>query len=236
MRKILVLGHSHIAALSNGYRIYPPGVPMEFAGLYHQAYDPPVAGGQLTPALAARVRDAGADLHVAVIGGNAHFALSLLNHPQRFDLVLPEAPELPVEAGATLLPANLVQAQLEQLTAADLALLTAYRAAVSGRLVHIESPPPVPSEAHIRNHPDTFGAAIAANGVSPALVRYKFWRMHSRLWRAACARLGVEFLSVPAQMCDAAGMMIEAAWNPDPTHGNALYGGAVITKLLGQPA
>jgi hypothetical protein len=107
---------------------------------------------------------------------------------------------------------------------------------VPGRLVHIESPPPIPSEEHIREHPGIFHDKIEECGVSPAMLRYKFWRLHSRLYREACAALGVEFLTVPEAMRDDAGMMIEAAWNPDPTHGNALYGGAVIGKLLREAA
>jgi len=237
MRKIFVLGHSHIGALSSGYGATRPPVEMAFAGLHNPLFEPPLQGDRLTPALGGQVHHAQADLYVAAIGGNEHAAMSLLNHPRRFDVVLPDAPELPVQPGATLLPAALALALLEQWCAPHVELLAAYRAAVPGRrLVHLEPPPPVPSEAHIRQYPDSFGAAVAAHGVSPALVRYKFWRLHSQFWRAVCARLGVEFMTVPTEMCDADGMLIEAAWNPDPTHGNALYGGAVIAKLLREAA
>ena len=234
MRKVVVLGHSHIVALSSSYEAAHPGAEMEFIGPHSAVFAPLLQHGALNPALAGHLRQAGADLHVAMFGGNEHAAMSLINHPQRFDLVLPEAPELPLQPGAELLPAGLVLAMLEAWIAPHVQALAAYRAVVAGRLVHVDAPPPVPSEAHIRQYPSSFDALIAARGVSPALVRYKFWRLHSRLWRAACARLGVEFITVPAQMCDAGGMLIEAAWNPDPTHGNALYGSAVIAKLLGQ--
>jgi len=236
MRKVFVLGHSHIGALGSAYGAARPTVEMVFAGLHNPAFEPPLQDGALTPALAAQLRQANADLHIALIGGNEHAAMSLLNHPRRFDVVLPEAPQLPVQPGATLLPARLALALLEQWSEPHVQVLAAYRAAVAGRLVYIEPPPPVPSEAHIRKYPDTFGAAVAAHGVSPAVVRYKFWRLQSHLWRAACARLGVEFLSVPTEMCGADGMLIEAAWNPDPTHGNALFGSAVIAKLLREAA
>lgn len=236
MRKVFVFGHSHIGALGSAYGAARPGVEMVFAGLHNPAFEPPLRDGALNPALAGQLRMAQADLHVALIGGNEHAAMSLVNHPQRFDVVLPEAPHLPVQPGATLLPAKLALAMLEQWIEPHVRLLAACRAAVPGRLVYIEPPPPVPSEAHIRKYPDTFGAAIAALGVSPAVVRYKFWRLHSLLWRAVCARLRVEFMTVPAEMCDAGGMLTEAAWNPDPTHGNALYGGAVIAKLLREAA
>jgi hypothetical protein len=236
MRKIFVLGHSHIGALASGYDATHPPVAMEFAGLHNPLFTPPLHNGRLTQPLVQQLHHARADLHIAVIGGNEHAAMSLLNHPRRFDVVLPDAPELAVQPGATLLPAALALALLEQWCAPHVELLAAYRAAVPGRLVHLEPPPPVPSEAHIRRYPDSFGDAIAAHGVSPALVRYKFWRLHSQFWRGICARLRVEFMTVPTEMCDADGMLIEAAWNPDPTHGNALYGGAVIAKILREAA
>ncbi len=231
-----MLGHSHIGAVGGAYGAAHPGVEMQFAGLHHPQYEPLVQNGILNPVLAAHMRQAGADLYVALIGGNEHAAMSLINHPQRFDVVLPGAPDLPIQPGARLLPTGMVLALLEQWIAPHVEALAACRAAVTGRLVHIEPPPPVPSEAHIRQYPDSFAAAVAEHGVAPALVRYKFWRLHSRLWRAACARLGVEYMTVPAQMCDADGMLIEAAWNPEPTHGNLLYGGAVIAKLLSTAA
>ena len=236
MRKIFALGHSHITALASSYKAPPPGPEMAFALLNEPQFQPALQGDALNPALAAEVLRAQADLHVSLIGGNDHSIIVMLNHPQRFEVVLPEAPDLPVDPGAEILPAGLVLAELERRITPHVKTLAAYRALVPGRLVHIESPPPVPSEAHIRKHPGVFHAKIDESGVSPAMLRYKFWRLHSRLYREACARLGVEFLAAPEEMRDEAGMMIEAAWNPDPTHGNALYGGAVIAKLLRQAA
>jgi hypothetical protein len=237
MQKIFVLGHSHIGALSSSYgATRPAGLEMEFLGLHNPLFEPPLQDGVLHPAIATRLRQANAGLYLALIGGNEHAAMSLLNHPRRFDVVLPEAPALPVQPGAELLPATLALALLEQWSLAHVQLLAACRAVIPGRLVYIEPPPPVPSAAHIHKYPDTFGEAVAAHGVSPALVRYKFWRLQSQFWRGTCARLGVEFMTVPAEMCDADGMLAEAAWNPDPTHGNAVYGGAVIAKLLREAA
>jgi hypothetical protein len=237
MRKIFALGHSHIAALANSYKAAaPPGVEMAFLLLNEPQFQPVTQGEALNPAIAVRLREAAADLHVSLAGGNDHSIMAMLNHTPRFELVLPEAPDLPVDPAAEVLPAGLVLAELQRRIRPHLRTLAAYRAAVPGRLVHIESPPPIPSEAHIRKHPGVFRDRIEACGVSPALLRYKVWRLHSRLYREACAGLGVEFLAVPEAMRDDAGMMIEAAWNPDPTHGNTLYGGAVIAELLREAA
>ena len=93
--------------------------------------------------------------------------------------------------------------------------------------MHIESPLPAASCEHIREYPGVFRDLIEERGVSPALLRYKLWRLHSHLYAEACAELDVEFLPVPDDMQDDRGMMAERAWARDPTHGNALYGSAV---------
>ena len=77
-----------------------------------------------------------------------------------------------------------------------------------------------------------FKGLIAERGVSPALLRFKLWRLHSGLYREACAALGVEFLPVPLEMQDVEGMLVPQAWNPDPTHVNALYGQHVLARLM----
>jgi len=111
-------------------------------------------------------------------------------------------------------------------------VLTAYRKAVSGTLVHIESPPPIPSVAHIEAYADAaFAGLVTERGVSPAAFRYKFWRLQSLLYRLSCQRLGVAFLPVPAELCDAEGMLVEAAWGHDATHANTLFGRCVLPRL-----
>ncbi len=230
--KILVLGHSHITALAKAFLQGEPGVSMDFVLLNNPEYQPPLSDEGLHPAILEKIHAARAGLHVSLLGGNDHSIIGMLNHPRRFDFVLPEAPDLPVDETAEILPAGLLLAHLAQRVAPHLAVLALYRAAVPGRLVHVESPPPIPSEAHIRAHPGVFREMIEERGVSPGLLRYKFWRLHSELYARECARIGVEFLPAPEAMRDEQGMMRPEAWNPDPTHGNALYGRHVIGSLL----
>jgi len=144
--------------------------------------------------------------------------------------VLPEAPDLPVDPAADIIPAGLLRAELKRRITPRLDMLAALRAVVKGRLVHLESPPPVPAAAFIASKPDTFSQVLAERGVAPAGFRYKMWRLHSALYAQACAALGVEFLSAPRQMQDAQGMLVAPAWR-DATHANALYGRHVLAQL-----
>ncbi len=109
--------------------------------------------------------------------------------------------------------------------------LAAYRAMVQGRMIHIESPPPIADVPFLEAHPGSFAELMQARGFAPALFRYKVWRLQSALYRETCAQLGVEFLPVPPEMMDDQGMMVQQAWNYDPTHGNALYGSHVLARI-----
>jgi hypothetical protein len=227
MPSLFFLGQSHLTAL---LQAWPGAAPAGWEMDYRQEDSRALLEGA---ALRADIRAllAGRDVYVSVLGGNDHAVLAMLNHERRFDLLLPEAPDLPCDPGAELVPAGLLRAEIARRAAPHLAALAAYRAAGDGRMIHLQSPPPIPSAAHIAAHPGIFRDEIAARGVAPAWLRYKVWRLQSDVYRAACADAGIEFLAAPASMQDADGMMRAKGWNPDPTHGNAQYGAAVLAEL-----
>jgi hypothetical protein len=233
MREVLVIGHSHLTAVQFAHIEAGGGTEIEFFGVTLPKFHPESEGRRLHPAIQARIDAAPSKLHVSMLGGNDHCVICLANDPRRFDFVLPEEPDLYTDPQAEIIPASLLRVELKRRITRYLDALEAYRAAVPGRLVHIESPPPVPSEMFIGSHPDTFGGVLAERGVAPALFRYKMWRLHSGLYREACARLGVEFLPVPREMQDEQGMLVQPAWR-DATHANTFYGRYVLAQLLAQ--
>lgn len=235
LQKILVMGHSHLTAPRLAYaeagdsaRGWPA---MVFFATNGDQYQPEIADGVLNPAISARLRAEAADLYVSMLGGNDHTPMCLVNDERRYDFVLPEAPELYIDPAAEILPAALLRAELARRMAMHLAMLEGMRAAVPGRMVHIESPPPIASAEFIETNHDGFGHLFAARGVAPALLRYKMWRLHSSLVREACARLGVEFLATPREVLDEQGMLARPAWR-DATHANSFYGRHVLAQLL----
>jgi len=230
MRKVLFVGHSHITAVQAAHLESGGGAEFEFCGVTPPRFHPESQNGMLHPAIMERILAAPTPLHISMIGGNDHCVICLANDARRFDFVLPEAPDLPIDPAAELVPAGLLRAELKRRVTPRLEMLAALRAAVNGRLVHIESPPPVPAAAFIESSPDTFGPVLAARGVAPAGFRYKMWRLHSGLYSQACAELGVEFLPVPKEMQDEHGMLVQPAWR-DATHANAIYGRRVLAQL-----
>ena len=236
----LILGHSHLAALqlaharklvaepADGTHLEPQFLQLGRTRAPGPAPDPAI----LPPAALAALETFQGTAIVSCVAGNDHAVFGLLNHPQPFDFILPAAPHRPLDETAEILPAGLVRAALSRRMTVTAELLSALRGAVPGLLFHLESPPPVASAAHILKHPGVFAGKIERLGVAPASLRHKLWRLHSAIVADLCRGLGITFLKVPADTQDANGMLVEDCWNPDPTHGNAMYGARVLRDLL----
>lgn len=240
--KVLFVGDSHIEQIVDAYAEWVRArcpesrqfkadfvsfVEPEFALNRTAAADSDVLNARATEA----ITKSAADAIVSCVGGNAHNRVGLVNHPQRFDFVLAEDPDLPLDPSATILPSDAVRASLERAMSPRMRAFHAVCARTTKPMFHIESPPPIPSEDHIRRHPGVFGSKIAELGVSPALLRYKLWRLHSTIVRELCVEAGVTFVPAPGEARDAHGMMVERAWGDDPTHGNRWYGELVLRQL-----
>ena len=103
---------------------------------------------------------------------------------------------------------------------------------IAGKLIQLESPPPLADSGTIATQADAYfkDRGIGDLGVAPAGLRYKMWRLHSRIVADYCAELGVRFLPVPCETQDDNGFLLPH-FAGDATHGNAAYGEAVIRAL-----
>ncbi|MES2999074.1 MAG: hypothetical protein V4787_00155 [Pseudomonadota bacterium] len=238
MTRVLVIGHSHIVALQeahaddeDGLRVRRPDLEFDFIRLLR------IVPGEEFPRLdideqtLSEIAARPYDLIVAAMGGNGHNVFGLASHPVPFDFVLPEFPELPLEPAADHLPVALVRSCVRRPSENAFTALKVLRAGVSAPVVQIESPPPIPSEDYIRAHPGNYRGPIERTGVSPAVLRYKLWRLNSSLFQGFCSQAGIEFLPAPIESQDPQGMLVEIAWNEDPAHGNSWYGARVLRQL-----
>ena len=241
-RALLVIGQSHVAALRDAARVRrerDPAAPRtRVIHTGEPAYAPDIVGdgdaARLAPPLVEAVRDQIArhdPLLVSVTGGNAHNVLGLIRHHRPFDFRLSQEPSPPLDPMAELLVEGLVSATLARMMARDIARLRALRACV-GPFVHVESPPPVRDDRFIAAAADLHfrDAGIARLGVSPAGLRFRLWRLASRLFRAEAESLGCRFLAVPDAAKDGDGFL-SPGLAADATHGNADYGNILIEAL-----
>ena len=245
-RALLVIGQSHVAAIRAAAKAHREAYPVEprtrVIHTLEEGYAPEFEGvtngdyshARFGPKLVAAIEDQ-MDRHhprvASAIGGNVHNVLALMRHPRPFDFLLAGEEGPPPDAGAEIIPEALVRAALVERLQPDLARLRLLRKVV-GPFVHIESPPPVRDEDFILRHAESWFRERAQGGmaVAGAGVRWRIWRLLSRLMREAVEELGGHFMSVPASVRDADGFLrLDHA--ADPTHGNAAFGSAVIAAL-----
>lgn len=241
-RAVLVIGQSHVAAIRDAARVRrerDPAVPRTrviHTGESHYAPELVDEGEQerLALPLAEAINDQITrhdPLLVSVTGGNAHNVLGLIRHRRPFDFRLSDEPSPPLDSMAELLVEGLVSATLSRMMARDMTRLRALRALI-GPFVHLESPPPVRDDRFIAAAADRYfrDADIARLGVAPAGLRFRLWRLASRLFRAEVEALGCRFVAVPDAAKDEEGFLLSGL-AADATHGNARYGDILIEAL-----
>lgn len=242
--RVLVIGHSHVVAIKAGHEKLASENPRLLAGFEFRFVNllnpeigfPPIQSGDpasLPEAYVSHFESFRPDVTVMAVKGNEHNVLALVEHPRKFDFILPEQPGLPLDRSREILPYDVINSVMQRQVRWVRLLLGATRLLATGRLLVLESPPPVPSEDHIRAHPETFYEMLRKSGVAPASLRYKVWRTQSLLLRSLCKKLGIAFRGAPGGALDDTGMLAEPAWSNDATHGNAWYGSLVVRQIIG---
>ncbi|MBI2718274.1 MAG: hypothetical protein HY245_15585 [Rhizobiales bacterium] len=243
---VLVVGNSHTAALIRGLAKHSgDGLAHRYEIVNLNTLPNKSEGSKISEEVRRKIAALPADVIVSAIGGNAHNVFGLVRHPEPFDFVIPSLPQLALDEDAELLPYSSIAAIFRRKAELCARIFASLKREFRQPMIHLESPPPVPSEEHLRAYPGVFREKIAELGVAPAHLRYKLWWIMSDAIREACIALDVAYLPVPDFAKDEAGMLLEKFWNNDPTHGNTLYGALMLRHLdeylgnlqrAGQPA
>lgn len=166
------------------------------------------------------------------IGGGAHTVIGLVSHPRRYDFVLPENPDLPIDPRAELVPVEAVREVLAEETAPYLKLMRHLRALAGERMVQIEPPPPCPDNSTIAPHVPWSLFPDMLQEVAPPWLRYKTWRLHSQLVSEWCARERIAFHACPAAAADDRGFLRQDYFQ-DGVHANSHYGMLLLEQMRG---
>ena len=248
---VAIVGHSHsgcvLAALAAGrpYWEAPEGLFVRGVNLAQlvprlglkpldQTVIEPDGPPRVHPAVAAevdRLFEPDAPVRfVSMLGGNGHNIVGLLRHEIPFDFVLPDAPDLPLEAAAHVIPYGAMRTLLERRLQFERSTLVAFRSRYPGPFMHLESPPPPRDDEFVAASLDEFFKSRPLGDVVSASLRYKLWRLHSTIVRSFCHELGIAFVSTPAEACDPYGFLDRRAYG-NATHANAWYGGLVLQQI-----
>lgn len=174
------------------------------------------------------------DILFSAFGGNAHNILGMVQHPRPFDFILSASPALPLNEGVELVPEAVVELALTGQGGFPETLwcLRAARSMYSGRIVHIESPPPIKDAGYLNNYAGAFKDQFETYGISPPFLRYKLWKLHSTLIKKECMLLNIEFIECPLDFVDEEGFLKSNGLAMDTTHANGAYGESVIKQLI----
>ncbi|KKC26968.1 hypothetical protein [Sphingomonas sp. SRS2] len=241
-RSILVIGQSHIAAIRSAAKARreadPDRLRTRVIHTLESQYAPELVGegndAVFTGALAETIRDQ-IDRHAPLVasasGGNVHNGFALIRHPRPYDFLLSEEDGPPLDPEAEPISEMLVRAVLEEGLARDRIRLREIRR-VAGEVNQLESPPPLADSEAIAAQAEAYfkDRGIGNLGVASPGLRYKIWRLHSRIVAGYCAELGMRFLPVPRETQDEKGFLLPQ-FGGDATHGNRDYGEAVIRQL-----
>jgi hypothetical protein len=152
------------------------------------------------------------------VGGRYPMALMLHRHPLPFDVVLPEAPELPIEPRADIIPVKAMRAVLEKGAKRALQTLEKIVEASPGAVYQFESPPPLADSSMFKE------------GSAQPYLRYKLWHLYSVIVREHSERIGAHFVSRPDAAVDENGFLRpELALTT--THANPAYGALVLEQM-----
>lgn len=166
----------------------------------------------------------------SLVGGASHVVMGMLVHPRRFDFVLPQEPDLPLDPTAEILPALAVRRVIESLAQEYLMLMDEVRRLCTGPMYHMEPPPPYRDAT--RMHADIPWGMFPdrCQEISPAPLRYKLWRMHSQVLAAWCHGAGVGLVAAPPTSMDDSGFML-ATYYGDGAHANEAYGSLLLQQM-----
>ena len=183
---------------------------------------------------ALEVPGGGRCLYVSMLGGNAHNILGLVAHRKPFDFTLPEEPHLANESGSEPQTYAFVEHALKSLMSYNLCFLRCARNAVDGPMLHLQSPPPIEDETLIQaDLAPRLATSLNPVGIAPPLLRYKLWRLHSKIVASTCAMLGIEYVPVPPKVL-VDGRFLQPIFFQDATHANGAYGEVILDQLSGR--
>jgi hypothetical protein len=168
-------------------------------------------------------------LVVSMMYGNWYMSVAFIENPVPFDFWMP-ACDLPVDEKRHIIPYAQIHRKFNDGIRYQMSTLVQLRGMVAGRLIHLESPPPIRSEEHIRKYPGYFAKALSA-GISPAATRWKLWRLQSLVIAEICAENGVDFISFPDEASDPEGFLKDDYQFNDHGHANSRYGAIALKQI-----
>ncbi len=243
MKKIALLGHSHIHAIKRGIVLLDDKHKQMFDGSYfhfrQKQYLPHFEDEGLlnmNPELLHDLAEAlsGAEIVLLTIIGNEHNVFGLANHPRPFDFILRGSDDHEIDQHAEFIPQDFVETAMLEYCIEGAPIFKTIRKLVPAEtpIYQLQSPPPISDNGYILAHPDRYEKRFERHGVAPKNLRLKLWKLYSQIIQGYCADAGITYVPVPDAAKDDEGFLFREGWGNEPTHASPAYGKLVWQDLL----
>ena len=166
----------------------------------------------------------------SAVGGSVHSVMAMVQHPRPFDFVLPSRPDLPIVAGAEIVPFAAIRRAMAAAVEEYLQIMRLVRRQATARVFHLEPPPPLEDGGRVQADVPWMFFPDLTREVAPASLRYKCWRLHSELVAAFCAEQDIAVIPAPSEATDSRGYLKPVHYL-DAMHVNASYGALVLAQM-----
>ena len=180
---------------------------------------------------------------VLSLGGNLHNLICLMESPVPFALGDAKAGSVPqyrpgIDAVRHFVPRDMLVKLLEQRLAPIWQQFRDFHFRfANSRFVYLASPSPTRAGPILTKEEKEGTSSRAMTrflvfNANPPRLRVEVSRIQAALYAAMAAQMGARFLPSPAAALTSEGLLDDAFWDDDPTHGNAAYGRLVLDQIL----
>ena len=166
----------------------------------------------------------------SAIGRSMHERLFLMQHPRKFDFVLPDHVELPMQADAEIVPWGAVHKTCANALELDLKIIALAHQVTTGLFVHVMVQPPLEDDALALAMTPFTRAQVPVFEVSKASLRLKIYRVCCSITQEWCAERGIPILLPPAEAINERGFL-KPQFALNTTHGDRAYGSLVLNQM-----
>jgi hypothetical protein len=227
----ILIGHSHAVAIFQAAALQPE-MPLANIDLWElelkgKGFGYDAATDTILPEI---IRAVSRRTVFSAIGGSTHAHMGLVQHPDPFDFALPEYPDLPLIAGARIVPYSVIRDEAERRLTGFHRYMSHIRGAASGPMYHLACPPVSADDARVSADVRWDVFPSVTRRVSPASLRWKLWRLANDLTRDFCAANDIVLIDCPQEAIDAQGYLRPDFYD-DALHCNIAYGTLVLKQI-----
>lgn len=226
--KIIILGNSHVHAIKLAAARFAGRGRL---GVHRLGIKPDKLGSSMThPKDAIEIvsqLDAD-DILIFSFAGTMHNVISLLRHPEPFDVLAPdeEAGDTPIVTRSALMRA------FAHPDWSQWGKVERFKALTGARMFHLAAPPPMADHEFILQRRVSYrGLSFAKDGLNPAPFRLKIWEIEMRAIAELCSNHGMGFLLPPDRALTSGGYLAHECYADDAAHANERYGELVLEQL-----